>query len=276
MNLNFNKQKLEEKIKEMTVGGAKKLHILADFDKTFTTGATINGIKVSSVIGQLRTGGYLTPNYKDEAFALFEKYGPTENNLAIPRAQRSAKMEEWWTKHHELLIKCRLNKNDMDTVIKAGHMQFRGGTDIFFKLLKKYEVPVVIMSGAPAYMIQKQFELAGILFDNIHIVANWYEYDQNGYMTGFKKPIIHSLNKYEVILREFPFFNQIKERTNVILLGDQVDDLGMIEGFDYEQLLTIAFANKPEDETKLANKFDLTIGDSGNFNFINEIVNKIL
>ncbi|OGH89106.1 MAG: hypothetical protein A2537_00340 [Candidatus Magasanikbacteria bacterium RIFOXYD2_FULL_36_9] len=276
MGVTYNKENLEQKIKNFSLGKAKNLHILADFDKTLTQSGIINGKKISSIIGQLRADGYLSQNYVDESFALYNHYGPLEHDQSISRPERLRIMEEWWIKHIELLIKSRLNKRDMDHVVAKNHIKLRPGVSEFLKLLEKFGVPIVIMSGAPAYMIQKQLELAGLMTENVHIVANWYKYDTEGYMIGYKTPIIHSLNKYEITIREFPFFEQLKERKNVMLLGDQIDDLGMIEGFDYDNLLTIGFANEKEDEEKYSKKFDILITENDNFNFINEITKKIL
>ncbi len=276
MNLIYSEGKLKSTIAKMAADKALKLHVLADFDKTLSEVAYIDGKPAGSVIGLLRAGGYLTPEYAAESYELFEKYHPLEHNQDIPLPERVLKMEEWWIKHSELLIRSKLNKRDMDSAMNAGHLKLREGVVEAFKLLYQHNVPIVIMSGGPAYMIQKQLELCGILSDNVHIVANYYEYDADGYMINYKKPIIHSQNKYEIILREFPFFAELKERTNVILLGDQIDDLGMITGFDYQNLLTIAFANKKEREEKFAPKFDVVIGEGGDFNFINNILKQIL
>lgn len=276
MKLIPNEEKFNSIINKMADGGADKLHILSDFDKTITAISYINGKPVGSLIGQLRAGGYLTPDYAAASFALLEKYGPLENDQTIPRSQRMKKMEDWWTEHQELLISCRLNKHAMDTVIAATHMKLRAGTETFFKLLHQHNIPIIIISGGPAYMIEKMLDLAGLLTENVHIVANYYEFDKEGFMIGSKKPIVHSLNKYEIILREFPFFDRLTNRTNVMLLGDQIDDLGMVEGFDYDNLLTIAFSHKEEDEPKFADKFDVVFGGNDNFDFVNEVIKKIL
>ncbi len=276
MKLISNTDKLNTIIKKMTDGGANKLHILSDFDKTITAISYINGKPVGSLIGQLRAGGYLTPEYGPASFALLEKYAPFEHDQNISRSERMKKMEDWWIEHQELLINCRLNKRDMDMAMEAMHIKLREGTKTFFNLLHQHNIPIVIISGGPAYMIEKMLELNGILTNNVHIVANYYEFDEKGYMVGSKKPIIHSLNKYEIILREFSFFKSLIERTNVILLGDQIDDLGMIEGFEYKNLLTVAFSHKEEDEQKFTQKFDVVFGGNDNFNFINDILKQIL
>lgn len=276
MKLIPDEEKLNDRVAQMATGGADKLHILSDFDKTLTEISYINGKPVGSLIGQLRAGGYLTPEYTADSYALFQKYSPFEHDQTIPRVQRMEKMEEWWSKHHDLLIRCRLNKYDMDKVMAASHMKLRTGAETFFKLLHQFNVPLIIISGGPAYMIEKMLIQADLLTDNIHIVANYYDFDEDGYMINAKKPIIHSLNKYEIILQEFPFFDRLKDRTNVILLGDQIDDLGMIEGFDYTNLLTIAFAHQEKDEQEFAQKFDVVFGGNDNLNFVNDIIKKIL
>lgn len=276
MKLISNEQKTQEIIAKMANGGANKLHILSDFDKTITAVSYINGKPVGSLIGQLRAGGYLTADYAAASYELFDRYSHFEHDTHVPREQRMHHMEEWWQKHHELLIKCRLNRHDMDTVMESAHMKLRDGANVFFKILHQYHIPIIIISGGPAYMIERMLSQANLLTDNVYIVANEYEFDEAGYMTKAKLPIIHSLNKYEIILREFPFFAELKERLNVILLGDQIDDLGMIEGFDYENLLTIAFSHREEDEQKFADKFDVVFGGNDNFNFINETLKQII
>lgn len=276
MKLISDEQKLNNLIQKMSDGGAGKLHILSDFDKTLTAISYINGKPVGSLIGQLRAGGYLTPEYAPASFALLQKYAPFEHDQTIPRSERMKKMQNWWSEHHDLLIHCRLNKYDMDKVMEAAHMKLRDGVKYFFNLLHQSNIPIIIISGGPAYMIERMLSQAGLLTDNVHIVANYYEFDEAGYMINAKKPIIHSLNKYEIILREFPFFGRLKDRTNVMLLGDQIDDLGMIEGFDYTNLLTIAFAHQEEDEETFAKKFDVVFGGNDNFNFVNDIIKKII
>jgi len=271
-----NEQKLNDIIKKMSEGGDDKLHILSDFDKTITTLSYINGKPVGSLIGQLRTGGYLTPEYASASYELLKKYAPFENDQTISRQKRMKKMEEWWTKHHELLIRYHLNKHDMDEVMKAAQMKLREGTKEFFKLLQQYNIPIIIISGGPSYMIEKMLFLAELLTENVHIVANYYEFDPEGYMINAKKPIIHSLNKYEIILREFPFSDLLKNRTNVMLLGDQIDDLGMVEGFDYKNLLTVAFSHQKENESNFAQKFNIVFDGNDNFNYVNNILQKII
>ena len=76
MNSIFDEQKLQEKIAKMSDSGADKLHVLADFDKTLSEVSYINNKPVTSIIGLIRAGGHLSPEYASAAYILFEKYAP--------------------------------------------------------------------------------------------------------------------------------------------------------------------------------------------------------
>ena len=72
MKLIPDEKKLNDLIVKMSEGGADKLHILSDFDKTLTAISYINGKPVGSLIGQLRAAGYLTPEYAENSYAIPE------------------------------------------------------------------------------------------------------------------------------------------------------------------------------------------------------------
>jgi 5'-nucleotidase len=73
-------------------------------------------------------------------------------------------------------------------------------------------------------------------------------------------------------------YAQIQERKNVILLGDTLGDVQMIEWFDYKNLLKIWFLN---DEKKTHLKsftevYDVVILNDGPLDFVNELLQKII
>ncbi len=78
-----NKEKLAQIKAAMKKGGAGNLHILADFDQTLTK-VFVNGCFVPSLISVLRDGDYLTPEYRQKAHELYNKYQPVEQDPAIP------------------------------------------------------------------------------------------------------------------------------------------------------------------------------------------------
>ncbi len=84
-------------------GGAEKLHIITDFDRTLTQ-AFVDGEYKASLISVLYEDGYLSQEYQQKAQAMFAHYHPIEVDESIPVAERSAQMQQWREDHKRLLI----------------------------------------------------------------------------------------------------------------------------------------------------------------------------
>ena len=187
-------------------------------------------------------------------------------------------MLEWWKKHFELVIKSKLNKSDLANVINSENIALRKRAKDFFNLLNELEIPIIIISSsALGETISMFIEKENLLFDNIKIISNEFIWDDEGYAIEIKEPIIHIFNKDETIINKFPFFDQIKDKKNVILLGDSLGDLGMIEGFDYDNIIKIRFLNENiEQSLEIYKKsFDVVILNDGDFSYINQLMEQI-
>jgi len=57
-------------------------------------------------------------------------------------------MHEWWSKHFELLIKCKLNKKDMEKVVNSKKIKFRDGVLKFLDMPHEHNIPLIIMSSS--------------------------------------------------------------------------------------------------------------------------------
>lgn len=132
-------------------------------------------------------------------------------------------------------------------------------------------------SGLGVEAIKFYLQQQNCFFSNIHIISNEFVWDKEGFATSVKQPIIHSLNKDETLLKDFPFYNMVADRKNVILLGDNPDDIDMVVGFPYENLLTIGFWNKPTSENQLVyeKSYDVLIKNDGSMTKVNEIIKQI-
>ena len=274
-----NQKDFDSKKAKMLEAGKVKLHILADFDRTLTK-AFVNGESTPSVISELRKGDYISKEYAKKAQELADKYHPIEvdPNLSVEKKKKA--MNEWWTKHFGLLIESGLNKRHIQQIIDKGKIQFRNGASEFLDLLYKNNIPLIIISssGLGGDSIEMFLEKEGKRYSNIDIISNNYIWDENGNARGVKKPIIHVMNKDETVLRDYSFFENIKHRKNVILLGDSLGDIGMIEGFDYQNLIKIGFLNEdPEKQIAGYKKvFDVIIIHDGNFEFVNNLIKEFL
>jgi 5'-nucleotidase len=271
--------KLEKSKKAISEGGAGKLHILADFDRTLTT-AFVGGKSVPSILSILRNENYLTPDYPQKAKDLYNKYHPIEIDPSFPREKKKSAMQKWWTTHFALLIKSGLNKKDLNSVVNSERIRFRGGFFEFVDFLRLYNIPLVIMSssGLGGDVISMLLEKEKKLFENIHIISNSYEWDKNGKATAIKKPIIHSMNKDETAVQNFPVFDLIKKRKNVLLLGDNLEDVGMIEGFDYDNLIKIGFLNENIEENLEYYKrnYDVIILNDSSIDYVNSLLGEMV
>jgi 5'-nucleotidase len=274
-----DQDKLDKIKAAITAGGADKLHILADFERTMTK-CFVKGERIPSLISVLRDGNYLTKDYAAKAQALFDKYHPIEIDPKLSKKEKSKAMEEWWRTHYKLLIKTGLKKNDLKAILSSDKIQFRDGALEFLDFTHQKNIPVVIISGAGVgkESISMLLEKVGRLYDNIHIVSNRFIWDKNGRAIGVREPIIHVFNKDEMAIQKFPFYSQIKDRKNVILLGDTLEDLDMIHGFDYENLLSIGFLNEEVKESLPFYKkvYDVVITNDGDMNFVNELVHECI
>jgi 5'-nucleotidase len=82
------------------------------------------------------------------------------------------------------------------------------------------------------------------------------------------------MNKDETTLESLPIYLELMNKKNVLLLGDGLGDLGMIKGFDYDNLISIGFLNENVDKNleKFKENFDVVLLGDGDFSFVNEFV----
>jgi len=266
-----------ETLKNMFDDGLENLHVVADFDGTLTK-VYHNGIKRPSLISILRDSSqYLGAEYQKRAHGLYDKYSVFEYDQSLSLKERKAKMDEWWNSHFKLLIEMGLKKEHVLSIIEKGGIEFREGAKEFLELCNEHKVPVVIMSAsglgdAVIYYLKQQ----GCDFSNIYFVVNSFSYDENGNAISYVRNPIHSLNKDETILSSFPeIFSVIKDRKNVLVLGNSVGDSHMSDGFEHEKIFKVGFLDAKDDsfEMKISafrEAFDKVVSIGG-FGDINEM-----
>lgn len=272
---NNNLEKIKQNIKQQ---GKNKLHVLADFDRTLTK-AFDGGKIISTSWGQVRQGGYLGEDYVKQAHKLFDQYHPIEINPNISKKEKSKKMYEWWKKHFELLIKKGINIGIIKDLIKRDKLVLRNGALEFIDFLYKNNIPLVIMSAGLGDVIKELLKSKKRLYKNIYIISNFFKFNKQGKATKTQKIFIHSMNKTEIAVKNYPkIFKIIKNKTNVILLGDNTDDVDMIEGFDYKNLIKIGFLNEnPEENLPIFKRaYDIILLNDTNMDYINKLLKEII
>jgi 5'-nucleotidase len=274
-----DKKKLNNLKKEFHKEGVNKIHVLTDFDRTLTK-AYVNGVKVPAIISRLRDGGYISKDYSEKAGALANYYHPIELDQKISLEEKKKKMYEWWTKHFDLLIKSGLNKKHIETIVNEGVVKFREGAKDFLEILNKKNIPLVIISssGLGYESVEMFLEKNNCMYDNIHIISNSFKWDKDGNAIKVNEPIIHVFNKDEQSIKNYLVYNLIKDRKNIILLGDSLGDLGMITGSDYNHLIKVGFLNENvEENLELYGKnFDIVLTNDSDMNYLNKFMKEIV
>jgi len=116
-----------------------------------------------------------------------------------------------------------------------------------------------------------------LLTPNVHIVSNFCTFDETGKVIEVPSSFIHTLNKNEIEITNRPYYQEIKDRKNVILLGDRIDDLGMVEGLEHDVVLKIGFYNCDSQTLEEYKKhFDLIITNDGTMEEVNKLLKSIL
>ncbi len=115
-----------------------------------------------------------------------------------------------------------------------------------------------------------------MLFNTIHIISNFFTFDASGKANGFADEIVHSFNKSEIHVAHKPYSKEVQERKNVILLGDSLGDVGMVQGFAHNVVLKIGFLNG--DLAKLEafkEVYDVVITEDEGVAFVHDIIKSL-
>ena len=273
-----NPNDFEEVKKRISKEGASRFHVISDFDRTITYGLSGEGKRTATVISQLRANPkYLGEGYQKEAYRLFDIYHPIEVDESVELEEKKKKMHEWWKKHFELIAKSGLTEEIIKKVAKENLLKFRKGSLEFVSFLNEHKVPLVFMSAAPGDMLIEYLKQNGLMTKNVYVVSNRYKFDSKGRAIKIQEPIIHTFNKTEITLENYPVFNIIKGRKNVLLLGDSLGDVGMIEGFSYKNLIKIGFLNDEVEKNLQDYKktFDVVLLNDCSIYYANGILREI-
>lgn len=272
-----NKKAFQEKIKQIKKDGLDKFHVTSDFDNTLTK-CFIDGKKTPSTIALIRGGDYLSKDYAKRASALYHKYHPFEIDESLDFEYKFSKMKEWWEIHRDLLLSSGMRKEIVEDIISKFPRIFRGGVLEFLNELHKNNIPLIIFSAGIGNIIEGSLKKFNRLTNNITILSNYFDFDDNGFAKGYKNEIIHALNKSEIKIEDEKYKQLISQRKNVLLLGDSIGDLGMINEMDYNVIIKIGFLNNDIDKNLelYKSEFDIVITNDGDFEFVNKLIKELL
>ena len=164
------------------------VYVAIDFDKTITTGESIDSWSVA--------GSLLGENFAKELNGFYKIYRPIELDYKIELEEKEKAMIEWYQKCMNLYYKYHLTQEKLAASIQKSNLIFRDGAKEFLQKAYQENIPIIILSAGIGNVIEQFLKETNCYFDNIYIIGNFIEFDENGNMKKFDhSKIVHTLNK---------------------------------------------------------------------------------
>uniref|UniRef100_A0A2R9AQA7 5'-nucleotidase n=1 Tax=Pan paniscus TaxID=9597 RepID=A0A2R9AQA7_PANPA len=254
-----NLTRVEEMICGLIKGGAAKLQIITDFDMTLRK-------RCPTCHNSIDNCQLVTDECRKKLLQLKKKYYAIEVDPVLTVEEKYPYMVEWYTKSHGLLVQQALPKAKLKEIVAESDLQ-------------QHSIPVFIFSAGISDVLEEVIRQAGVYHPNVKVVSNFMDFDETGVLKGFKGVLIHIFNKHDGALRNTEYFNQLKDNSNIILLGDSQGDLRMADGVaNVEHILKIGYLNDRVDELleKYMDSYDIVLVQDESLEVANSILQKIL
>lgn len=260
----MNHEKINRKIASFR--RAETFCVVSDWDRTLTRAQTPDGRETSSYLAIVH-GGRLGQAYREEMAHLYDRFRWVEVATDIPVEEKARAMRDWWGAAFNLLKDHGLTRDVIADVCGRELMTLRTGVIEFLHTLANREIPLDILSAGIGDVIEGYLIHRGLLLPNMRVTANWLTFDAERRATGYRKPVIHSLNKRMASIKS----------PCVLLLGDTLEDAAMVSDAECEAIIRIGFLNADTESQRDAylNVYDAVMGSDGDFAFANAVLRKI-
>uniref|UniRef100_A0A5F9CQI8 5'-nucleotidase n=1 Tax=Oryctolagus cuniculus TaxID=9986 RepID=A0A5F9CQI8_RABIT len=273
-----NPERVEEIICGLIKGGAAKLQIITDFDMTLSR-FSYKGKRCPTCHNIIDNCKLVTDECQKKLMQLREQYYPIEVDPILTVEEKYPYMVEWYTKSHGLLVEQGIPKGKLKEIVAESDVMLKEGYEDFFDKLQQHSIPVFIFSAGIGDVLEEVIRQAGVYHPNVKVVSNFMDFDDNGMLKGFKGELIHVFNKHDGALKNTEYFSQLKDNSNIILLGDSQGDLRMADGVaNVEHILKIGYLNDRVDELleKYMDSYDIVLVKEESLELANSILQKIL
>ncbi|XP_047989924.1 7-methylguanosine phosphate-specific 5'-nucleotidase [Leguminivora glycinivorella] len=273
-----NKPLLIEKINKLISGGHKKLQIVTDFDHTLTRHKMDDGSVVLTSFGMFRECPSIPQYYKDEDTRLSGIYKPIEADPHMKVEEKIKHMVNWYHAAHDILKGVKLPR---DELIESGNKMrncFRLGVKDMLAWSSERGVPVLVFSAGLGESVVAALQASQLLLPNVKVVSNFLSTDENDAIIGIKGEVIHTYNKNEAAIKGTEYYELVKERDNVVLMGDNIGDAGMAEGMDHcDTVIKVGFLGHGTDNLpNYLKHFDVVLVDEHSVDLVNAILKHLL
>ncbi|XP_036183258.1 cytosolic 5'-nucleotidase 3A isoform X2 [Myotis myotis] len=273
-----NPTRVEEIICGLIKGGAVKLQIITDFDMTLSR-FSYKGKRCPTCHNVIDNCKLVSDECRKKLLELKETFYAIETDPLLTVEQKNPYMVEWYTKSHRLLVEQGIPRAKLKEIVAESDIMLKEGYENFFDKLQQHSIPVFIFSAGIGDVLEEIIRQAGVYYSNVKVVSNFMDFDDNGVLKGFKGDLIHVFNKHDGALKNTDYFNQLKDNSNIILLGDSQGDLRMADGVaNVEHILKIGYLNDKVDELldKYMDSYDIVLVKEESLEVANSILQKIL
>ncbi len=238
---------------------SERLQIVSDFDGTITADNWHTSWSLFS------KSGLMPAEYIRQRDMYFAQYHPHEIDATLDASVKAGLMREWWLKHLELFETYKLQKIVLTAITEDSSMiAFRSGMDGFMKASYEKQIPCIVLSAGVANTIEIFLVRYWALFENVHIIGNRLVFNETGTCSGIdRETVIHTENKDE---HDMPKKTQelVRGRTDIVLLGDGLWDVKMVNEISRQNALKIGFLweKKQASREHFREKYDIVIEDN--------------
>ncbi|XP_068923806.1 7-methylguanosine phosphate-specific 5'-nucleotidase isoform X2 [Petaurus breviceps papuanus] len=241
-------QQVQEIIRSLRKGGRNKLQVISDFDMTLTRFG-FNGKRCPTSYNILDNSKLISEECQKKLKDLLHYYYPIEIDPNRTVKEKFPLMVEW------------------------------DGFETFFNTLYRSNIPLLIFSAGIGDILEEIIRQMNVFHPNIHVVSNYMDFDESGYLQGFKGNLIHTYNKNGSVLEDSKYFEQLQAKTNILLLGDSMGDLTMADGVsNVGNILKIGFLNDKVEERRerYVDSYDIVLEKDETLDVVNGILTHIL
>jgi len=278
-----NKAAVETKLKAIFEGGCEKLQLIVDFDNTLTRHHK-NGNLTDCSWGVMENSPLLPKGYTDKTNALRAKYLPIEMDPNLTIEEKIPHMEAWYKQANKLLQETGIQKDLFSQFVKTSNVEFRDHTKHMLDHLHQAQIPVLVMSAGLGDILVEVMDAFDVYHrSNTKVVSNFLAYYDTGKVIGIAGEMIHVYNKNESAIHDSEYFQTLKGRGNVVLLGDSIGDLQMANGVEKSgNVLKIGFLNTRNNPAAAEKRlpsflegFDIVLIDDQTMNVPLEILQNV-
>ncbi|XP_028161812.1 7-methylguanosine phosphate-specific 5'-nucleotidase-like isoform X1 [Ostrinia furnacalis] len=217
--------------------------------------------------------------YRDEDKKLAEFYRPIERDSLMNEEEKTKHMIEWYKAANALLRGVTFPRQELLGVGQRMIECYRDGVHELVAWSQRQQVPVLVFSAGLGDSVQAALTAAGFQLPNVKVVSNFLDLDDNDKIVGIKgDEVIHTMNKNETTIKNTEYYEMVKERRNVLLMGDSIGDARMVEGMEHcAAVVKLGFLghNVRDSLPKYLSQFDVVLVNEPSMRLPNAILQLI-